>query len=290
MVYYKCTEKCTTDLQKIITTTILDLIFHRSKTDKVANMCHYVCLRELNLKNIKRNGRWGFCPILGMTEFFSVVFSFTNLILNIYSFKIFLRPNLKNLRLRNLFILQCYIQNMAFISSTLFHIHENSFTRNMDYFFAVLVLLYAFYMSIIRTLIIYRAEHKTRYFLRTVFVLYYIYHISRMSVKEFDYVFNKISCVFIITFTFIFHFFIYAHYRSYRYVRNLVFFTCIFFIAGYIEVQDLPPYSYLMDSHAAWHLFGCLSTPFYMKFWGDDIKHHRLLYNNINMKRRIAKR
>ncbi|EQB62058.1 hypothetical protein NAPIS_ORF00363 [Vairimorpha apis BRL 01] len=144
MVYYKCTNACYFKVKYIIKQNLLDILFNRSLKEKTENYCHYICLKELQMENIKRNGRWGFCPVFGMTEF-------------------------------------------SFVSSTLFHIHENCATRFMDYFCAVL---------------------------------------------------------------------------------------------------DIPPYSYILDSHAIWHFFGILSTPFYVKFWGDDIKHHRLLYNNIKMKKK----
>lgn len=288
MVYYKCTEKCTDDLGKIITINILDFIFRRSVDEKIGNMCHYICLKQLSLENIKRNGRWGFCPVLGMTEFFSVVFSFSNFIINQCSFNLFLRPQIQFIKMKDLFKLQCHISNMAFISSTLFHIHENVLTRNMDYYFAILVLLFGLYMSFMRLMLIYKFECKYRFTIRSIFICYFIYHISRMS-NEFDYVYNKISCVIIITLTFLFHFFIYAHYKSYEYVKNIVFFTFLFSLAGYIEIQDIPPYKYLLDSHAVWHLFGCLSTPFYIKFWADDIKHHRHIYNNLNVRKRKCK-
>ncbi|WUR04380.1 Per1-like protein [Vairimorpha necatrix] len=286
MVYYKCTEKCSSDLSQIVTVNLLDTIFNRSLSEKINNMCHYFCLKDLNLKNIKRNGRWGFCPILGMTEFFSSLFSFTNFLINIISYNSFIKPNLRHLKLRSVFILQYLITNMAFLSSTLFHIHENTLTRNMDYFFAILVLLFGLYMSIMRLALVYNLELRTRKILRSIFISYYIFHVSKMA-QDFDYVFNKFSCLIIIILTLSFNFFIYKNYKNFKYAKNILFFTGLFFLAGYIEIQDLPPYSYLIDSHAMWHLFGSLCTPFYMKFWGDDIKNNRLLYNNIRINRKM---
>lgn len=286
MVYYKCTNACYFKVKYIIKQNLLDILFNRSLKEKTENYCHYICLKELQMENIKRNGRWGFCPVFGMTEFCSTLFSFINLLTNIFSFKFFLEPNLYNLKIRNVFELQSYIQNAAFVSSTLFHIHENCATRFMDYFCAVLVLLFALYMSLMRILLIFDLEYKFRKFLKSIFVSYFIYHLIRMSAKEFDYVYNKISCIIIIALTFMFHINIYMYYKQFLYAKYLIFFTLIFFVAGYIEIQDIPPYSYILDSHAIWHFFGILSTPFYVKFWGDDIKHHRLLYNNIKMKKK----
>lgn len=286
MVYFECTSACHLKVKYIVTQNLLDLLFNRSLQEKTENLCHYICLRELQIKNLKRNGRWGFCPVFGITEFCSTIFSFVNLITNILSFNLFLKPNLFNLKIRKIFELQSYVQNAAFISSTLFHIHENRVTRFMDYFCAVLVLLFALYLSLMRILLIFDLEYKFRKHIKFIFTSYFIYHLIRMSAKDFDYVYNKISCIFIIAFTFLFHIYIYIFYRQFVYAKYLIFFTIIFFVAGYIEIQDVPPYSYILDSHAIWHFFGILSTPFYVKFWGDDIKHHRLLYNNIKMKKK----
>ncbi|KAF9764340.1 Post-GPI attachment to proteins factor 3 [Nosema granulosis] len=273
MTYEDCTKKCSEVGGSIITTNLLDTLLQRSKENKLGFLCHFVCLKTLNLRNVKRNGRWGFRPLLGMNEFFSSTFSLINLFVNIYSYHKTLRPRLGNDHISNMYVIQHYISNFAFISSFLFHVHENTVTRYLDYFFAFLVLTYALYVSFVRVIRIFM--YVGRGFnnnLKSLFVAFYSYHVYRMLNIEFDYAYNKLACILIVTFIFINHFIIYVRYRNMPHSKNILFFTLLFFIAGMIEIQDIPPYAYLVDSHAMWHLISCLSTPFYALFWSEDIR------------------
>jgi post-GPI attachment to proteins factor 3 len=271
-----CSDACYELARSSIRRDIIDFLFARTKEEKVRSLCHLLCLKINNAGNIKRNGRWGFQPVLGMTEFFSSLFSFLNLVTNILCFHRILKSHLKVTRFGRLFYIQYYICNMAFISSTLFHIHETPVTRNLDYFFAFLVILFGFYMALHRILMIGFPRYEN-YFLRpmqTGFALFYLYHIYRMSTISFDYVYNKVSCIVIISLTFTSHLITFFKYREMPHTKNILFFTLFFFLAGAIEVQDIPPYAYLLDSHALWHLVSCASTPFYLLFWSGDVYTH----------------
>lgn len=271
-----CFCKCFEESRDFVKTGLIDWIFNRDANEKTSSMCHLLCLKLTNNGNIKRNGRWGFQPVLGMTEFFSALFSFINLITNILCFHKMLKKHLRVTRLGKLYYIQYYICNLAFISSTLFHIHENSFTRNCDYFLAFLTILFGFYMAFIRVILIGSPsfERAIRKPLQCVFILFYAYHIHRMSNIEFDYVYNKVSCAIIITFTLLSHLVTFLKYRKMGHSKNILLFTFFFFLAGAIEVQDVPPYAYLIDSHAIWHLISCISTPFYLLFWSGDVYMH----------------
>lgn len=275
MTYEDCARKCNEVGEDLVKTSLLDILLQRSKENKLGFLCHFVCLKTLNLGNVKRNGRWGFQPLLGMNEFFSSTFSLINLFVNIYSYHKSLRPKLGNDHISNMYMVQHYISNFAFFFSFLFHIHENSFTRHCDYFFAFLVLTYALFVSFVRVLRIFIVVGPTLLSnIRSLFIIYYSYHVHRMLNIEFDYAYNKIACVIVVTLTFINHTIIFTRYRHLPHSKNIVFFTVLFSIAGFIEIQDIPPYAYLIDSHAMWHLISCLSTPFYTIFWSEDIDVH----------------
>lgn len=271
-----CFNKCLEHSRGVVHTGIVDKVFNKSTDEKMRSMCHLLCLQLTNSGNIKRNGRWGFQPVLGMTEFFSATFSFLNLVINIVCFHRVLKKHLKVTRLGRLFYIQYYICNLAFLSSTLFHIHENTFTRNCDYFFAFLTILFGFYMAFVRVILLCtpRIEELVRKPLQAVFVSFYIYHVYRMSNIEFDYVYNKVSCAIIIILTLTFHLITFLRYRNMPHTKNILLFTFFFILAGAIEIQDTPPYAYLLDSHALWHLISCISTPFYVRFWSGDVYMH----------------
>lgn len=275
-----CFSKCFEESRHLVKTGLIDRMFNRSTDEKVGSMCHLLCLQLTNSGNIKRNGRWGFQPVLGMTEFFSALFSFLNLVVNIVCFHRMLKRHLRVTRLGRLYHIQYYVCNLAFISSTLFHIHENTFTRNCDYFFAFLTILFGFYMALVRVILMTAPslEHLIRRPLQFVFVSFYTYHVYRMSSIEFDYVYNKISCAIIIVLTLLFHLITFLRYRRMPHTKNILFFTFFFFLAGAIEVQDTPPYAYLIDSHALWHLISCISTPFYLLFWSGDVYTHQAVH------------
>jgi post-GPI attachment to proteins factor 3 len=271
-----CSLACYELAQDSVQRGIIDFLIGRTKKEKIQSLCHLLCLKINNLGNIKRNGRWGFQPVLGMTEFFSSLFSFLNLVTNIICFHKILKSHLKVTRFGRLFYAQYYLCNMAFISSTLFHIHETPLTRNLDYFFAFLVILFGFYMALHRILIITSSRYESS-FLRPIqigFISFYVYHVYRMSTVSFDYIYNKISCVVIISLTFVSHLITFFRYKDMPHTKHILFFTLFFFLAGAIEVQDIPPYAYLLDSHALWHLISCISTPFYLSFWSGDVYTH----------------
>lgn len=273
MAYEICAKKCSEMGEDVIKTNFLDTLLQRSKGHKIGFFCHFACLKTLNLKNAKRNGRWGFQPLLGMNEFFSSIFSLATLFVNIYSFNKHIRPKLKGDHISNLYLIQYYITNIAFISSFLFHMHENTLTRHLDYFFAFLVLVYALFISLVRILRIFFTVGPVILFqIQSLFTIFYSYHVYRMLSIEFDYAYNKVICIFIVSGIFINHLIIYLRYRHQPHAKNILFFTALFFIAGFIEIQDIPPYAYLVDSHAMWHLISCLSTPFYSSFWSEDMR------------------
>lgn len=257
---------------------LIDVLLQRTLENKVSFFCHFACLKTLKLNNVKNKGRWGFRPLLGANEFFSSLFSLINLLVNVISYKTHLQPRLTNDHISYIYIGQYYITNLAFISSFLFHIHENTLTRYCDYFFAFLVLKYALFTSLVRVIRIFTNVTSAKLTkIGSIFILYYSYHVYRMLNIEFDYVYNKLACTIVITFIFINHFIIYFKYRNLPHSKNILFFTFLFFLAGSIEIQDIPPYAYLVDSHAMWHLISCLSTPFYSIFWSEDIRIHGVL-------------
>lgn len=271
-----CFKRCVEESSGLFEKGLMDKIFNRSPDEKAGSMCHLICLKLMKCGNIKRNGRWGFQPVLGMTEFFSSLFSFLNLVVNVICFHRILRKHLQVTRLGRLYYIQYYICNLAFISSTLFHMHENTFTRNCDYFFAFLTILFGLYMALVRVILMSapNLESSIRKPLQLAFISFYIYHIYRMSNIEFDYVYNKISCVVLISLTLTFHLITFLKYRKMPHTKNILFFTFFFFLAGAVEIQDIPPYAYLVDSHALWHLISCISTPFYLLFWSGDVYTH----------------
>ncbi|KAM0671396.1 putative Per1-like membrane protein [Ordospora colligata] len=271
-----CFSRCIEESKTLIKIQSIDRIFRRTSDHKLGSICHLTCLKATGSGNIKRNGRWGFQPVLGMTEFFSVLFSFANLVTNIVCFNKVLKKHLRMSRFGRLYYIQYYICNLAFISSTLFHIHENTLTRNCDYFFAFLTILFGFYMALVRAISIASPafEISTRRPLQIAFTSFYSYHVYRMSNIEFDYVYNKISCIIIIGLTLASHMAIFTKYRKHAHAKHILLFTFFFFLAGAIEIQDIPPYAYLIDSHAIWHLVSCVSTPFYVLFWSGDVYMH----------------
>ncbi|KCZ82428.1 hypothetical protein H312_00086 [Anncaliia algerae PRA339] len=252
---------------------IFDRFVLRSLNQKVIQKCVYHCCSIKGINKFKYEGRYPFKPILGCTEFLSALFSFLNLITNSYGYFKYLRNVTNNHPLAIYYKLTYLVNVLTWVSSTLFHINDTFVTRNLDYFFALLNLLFVFYSSFLRVL--YSIKGKTALIYKNhIFMLIlslYFMHIYYMTFVNFDYNFHKLICGLLIVCTLsIYSFLIFKYSKTYH-MKYLIIFSLVIGASCLIEVSDFPPFFYLFDSHALFHLVTGIFAPFYYLFLKEDL-------------------
>lgn len=271
-----CESSCKLSALEKVKQTFMDRLIGRTIEEKINNHCHINCIKEMKAENFKRNGRWGFIPLFGFTEFFSSFFAFISFLANIYYFNRHIRPKIRNSPLRNTVMLQYYICNSAFISSTLFHMRETDFTRFADYFTAFLSILINLIAVIERFVhISFPGQLKliNKILMRGGFV-FYVLHVYKMAFLEFDYVYNKVCCGFMFALLVLGDVGLYIKLRHHKHMKNILIYLAWLIVAGFTEILDISPLYFFLDSHAVWHLFMACSLPFYFAFLSGHIEIH----------------
>ncbi|EDQ31031.1 receptor protein-tyrosine kinase ERBB-2 precursor [Enterocytozoon bieneusi H348] len=274
-----CSDLCVKNIINYQKLTPLDKLLGRTKLDKAHLYCNLDCLRKLSYYNCKFKGRWVFKYFLGCTEFMSSLCALIKLIINLsYIYKV--KKYSKNSPLKREYWLHYIIMNLAFMSSFLFHLHENIVTRNMDYFTAVGSILANTLVSTQRNILIYFPElyYILNYIVFTLFVGIFILYLYKMLIIDFNYHHNKIFCVILVLLLQINYILTTMYYKNKTLRKKVIMLTNLSILSGLFELSDIPPILYFIDSHFLWHLGLLLSiSPFY-KF---TIKEN-LLYKNKN--------
>lgn len=250
---------------------LLDIIFCRSHNQKLAESCHYVLSKEYNTNSFKYHGRYPFREVLGCTEFFSAVFSLLNCIVNLFCYSVFLKKNLKYSKLRQLLRLQNFVVCICWICSTIFHINDIFATRCLDYFGALLFLTLAFYISIVRLSYSYKANTFYLKSIRNLVCLIYFSVVTYMAFIRFDYRLHKILCGIFLMSTVVAWLQTYYLTKKFGYAKYLPLYIICLFAGILVEMRDFPPFYYLLDSHAIWHLITACIAPIYYLYLKEDM-------------------
>lgn len=253
---------------------LIDVIFGRSLSEKAITHCHVELIKMMRINNFKRDGRWAFYPILGIYEFFSTLFSFTSLLSNVCSYNRLVFPRLSKSPIRRLLLIQYFLCNLAMFGSVLLHTHETTFTRNADYFAAFLSIVIGLIVVINRFVFytfpnILRVVEVSTLFFGTLFS---IFHIYTMAFVDFNYVYNKTVCAGLLFTSCLFDICLLLINRGQPYTIWIFYYISCIILGGCVELMDISPLGFLLDSHAIWHLLMTLSSPFFSKFVSGDIE------------------
>lgn len=250
-----------------------DVLIGRSIKNKHSLNKHYEnCLRR-GINNIKKNGRYPFRILFGCTEFCSALFSFLNLVSHGISYNLILRGHIVDSFSRQYFYM-FLIQFPTWVSSTLFHINETTTTRNLDYFFAYLSLYFSLIIALFRVSFMNRIVSTYMTPMCTLILIMAVVHTYYLFVVDFNYKLNKLVCVFLFASVILSWLYICNYYYGHQHIKYLMIHLCMLVFAGVVEMMDIPPLLYLMDSHAIFHLITVFSAPFYYLFARGDVLLH----------------
>lgn len=279
--YEKKLQNCIATNQ--ITRNTLDYILLRSHKQKLENYCHYSCSKLLNMNKYKHNGRYPFKEILGCTEFCSALFSLLNLVVHYILYQKYLKKCLIYTKLEKLLKMQYYIFCFCWVSSTLFHINDILLTRYLDYFSALLFLIFAFHLSLTRLSYFYKNDATT--LLRKVMNVLcctYFSVVLYMIFVNFNYKMHKHLCGFFLVCTTVVWLYTYILIRKHDHAKYLIYYIVCLYIGIGIEMFDLPPFFYLIDSHAIWHLITAFIAKFYYMYMKEDMLYENCAKKEIN--------
>lgn len=268
-----CESSCRDAASIFVKQTFFDILLRRTIEEKIDNYCHIDCIRRLRIQNFKKNGRWGFIMIFGFTEICSSFLAFANSMFTIYYFNKIIFPKIHRTPLRKLIHMQYYICNIAFISSTLFHMRETTFTRYADYLSAYLSIVVGLICGlgrVIHCVAPYMLDKYIHYSTLIGFLSFAI-HLYRMVFIKWDYVYNKFICGFMFACSCLCDLGLYFYVREMESSKHILYYIAGLFVAGIAEVSDISPVLFLFDSHAFWHLCMTISSIFYYYFISGHI-------------------
>ncbi|KAM0687578.1 Post-GPI attachment to proteins factor 3, partial [Conglomerata obtusa] len=100
-----------------------------------------------------------------------------------------------------------------------------------------------------------------------------IFIIGYMILYDFNYLLHKITCSVFLILTFSCWILQYTAFEKKSYSKYIIAYIIVVLIGAGIEIMDIPPIWFLIDSHAIWHLITALAAPLYYEFLKNDMLH-----------------
>lgn len=241
--------------------------------------CKYTCMQEITRKRLGRGdsvlqyyGKWPFVRVFGIQEPASVLFSLGNMYAHYKGYSS-LKKNFREGTWREIYLTFGIISMLLWTASTLFHSRDFPITEKLDYFMAILGLEYSFYISFLKA---WNLSLFSARLLKRVLVVYFLWHISYLSLGRFNYSYNMIIGITLGLLT-NFHWLLWYSKSGYKtdYAWKQVIFTIGISLAMSLEIWDFPPIFGLVDAHSLWHLSTIPLVYLHYSFLSDDLAFSR---------------
>ena len=256
--------------------------------------CDYQCQRYITDKRIERgveivqfHGKWPFVRVLGIQEPMSVLFSMLNFIPHFKGFlKLYRYKDFPDSHLRDYYLVFSAIGMNAWVWSSVFHTRDFLVTERLDYFSAMLTILYGLFAATVR---IFRLDLESRkhqrYILMVVCTIAYACHVGYLSLITFSYSYNMAAGVVVgLIQNALWTYFAFSSYsklqqESPNTANNWTlwpFYIVISVTLGMaFELFDFPPFLFLLDAHALWHAATVLPTYWWYVWMEKDLQYLR---------------
>lgn len=259
--------------------------------------CNYYCqqlitdqLESLNVPMVQFYGKWPFKRVLGVQEFFAMIFSIGNLYVNYKNLRIIYRQfkrnesEYKTMYVQYLILLIVTCIGWSF--SVIFHFKDTTMSETLDYFGAFAIILCNLNAIVVRVFQLFKHRKKLIIW-HTALVALYLYHVIRLK-RNWDYSYNTLINIIVGVSAMIlwcFHLWrVYCVYNQKRIIYNnsiqllpyetkllqklsyvgmslssliplIPIFNNVMLLLGIsLELNDFPPIARLVDAHALWHL------------------------------------
>jgi hypothetical protein len=236
--------------------------------------CRYECMwkdvdvrQQLQLPILQYYGKWPFIRIFYMQELASVLFSLFNLVMHIISWNYYRKIVPHHHPFKKWVKLYAYININTWIWSSVFHTRDLWMTEKLDYFSALITSTYSCFLALLRVLNLNRFIHQLLisipFLIGTlVYIIYYTFH-------RFNYTLNmSIQVIISLIAIFLWCYTSYLHRQPYAKKMYLTFILLL--ISASFELGDFPPFFFLVDAHALWHLGTAIIIPLWYGFLIDD--------------------
>lgn len=222
--------------------------------------CRYVCMwftvgqfLAAGRRVPQFHGKWPFVRMWGVQEPLAALFSVLNLAANVYMLRWMVKAVPPDAPMFKVWVMYSLTSINAWSWSTIFHTRDNSFTEMMDYFCAFSMVLFSLLAYLLR-----QAGPDFNYyslFLCSIFSLLFLHHVYMMALVKFDYGYNmKVNITVGAANCLAWLGWCYFHWGEGLYVTQGTAAVLLLFVTALLEVLDFPPWFWMLDSHALWHL------------------------------------
>lgn len=249
--------------------------------------CRYFCMHDITQQRIaagepvlQYNGRWPFHRFLGAENPASVVFSLANAVPHVHA--LFTSKKRPHYFMSPWLSIYPLVGINAWLCSAVFHTRELTFTTNLDYISALLLLSYACFLALRRLVGPVGDSSKPwlAWAVNGAFVLALVavaVQVWRMLQGQVTYDQHMNVCIALGVVHTACWLIWYLRHRSRRYAVMGILLQCYFAGAAMLELFDFPPFLLLFDAHAIWHLLTVPLGFYWYKFWSDDANYEAVL-------------
>ncbi|XP_071034852.1 post-GPI attachment to proteins factor 3 isoform X2 [Parasteatoda tepidariorum] len=221
-------------------------------------MWHAVKLFQSSGQSVPQfHGKWPFYRFWGLQEPASVLFSILNGCVHYFTWQKF-RKSVPKGPYNTVWNIQAVLSINAWFWSAVFHARDTPFTEKLDYFCAFSMVLYSFYSLCVR--ICSNTNLWMPIALAVPFLSFFCYHIHYLTYVRFDYGYNLKANIAIGLINSCGWIMWCYKYRHKSYVWKCAVSVIIVNILLLLELCDFPPWRFIIDAHALWHL-GTIPVP-----------------------------
>lgn len=254
--------------------------------------CDYKCQQHITAERVKNgqeiyqfHGKWPFVRVFGIQELGSVIFSMLNFLPHYQGFQYIKRSYHNDERigiyLKEYYLAFSIVGMNAWIWSSIFHTRDFLITERLDYFSAILTILYGFFTANIRLFRLDRPEKRiTRNVLMFICIVAYACHVGYLSFVNFSYSYNMLAGVVVglvqNTLWIILSIKIYMSLPSTSnrlWALQPAIIVLAITLGMSFELLDFPPIRWLVDAHAFWHLATILPTYWWYQWMDKDLQY-----------------
>ena len=243
-----------------------------------AEDCRYTCMwdtvREMEERHgmatgvPQFHGKWPFVRVWGMTEPASVLFSLLNLATNIWMLVWFRRTVPAEAPMFSVWTFYSLTAINAWVCSSIFHTRDTAATEMMDYFSAFLTVLASLLVCVLRIL---GPGDARAGVVVAGFAAFYSHHVYSMAAVSFDYGYNmKVNVAVGVLNGLLWLGWAWRHAADGPHVRRGCVAILALSLGVLLELLDFPPWAWLVDSHALWHLVTVPVPLLWMDFAAGD--------------------
>lgn len=247
--------------------------------------CRYRCMRKIVNEKIKNGekydqyfGKWPFIRFFGLQEIASVIFSLLNLVAHVIGYRKLKSHIPEYHEMKDLYHLNFLISVWTWFWSAVFHSRDTYWTEKLDYFSAMLMILFGDFYSVIKVFNIDGMWMQLG--LMVGLLCFYIAHVSYLLFYSFDYQYNIIACsIAAIAFNSIWLAWFFKH-RKRTYAFQIPIIVCFSFLITGFEIFDFPPIFLIFDAHSLWHAFTVPLVIMWYRFLVADIQYECTIVKN----------